>query len=480
MKRAWIIILLFVLSSLFLPLSHAQIVGPISGNCNTGNIKPVVQGLPATNTFVGSYPLCIITVYNTGLLTQPTLYTNLALGALSNPFTANADGSWLFFAAVGLGYDVTMSGGTPIAMPATLTIIDVFAGANANQPGTPTTAVQYNCAGSFCGSAGLEWINGTSTLNTINLTASGNETLTGNFTGGGTGTFAGAVNVASLVASGTGTFAGATVNGTLGLGNSLTVASTGAQTGYLNVSSGITTQSSVQLFGGVLTEETNDGYIKLKTNNHNVYIQAGPRTPSTLNADLTLNQPDIAEGGVTTTAGILLGVSGATDATSSGHCMFYSSSSYGVLRDSGFGCNGNIVFPLATSRIQWTSGANNGQLTSNTLTGNRQWGMPDAGGIVNVSLNNSFAVTASKRAVSGCTTGAAAGNACAAPITITWPGAFSNTSYAAGCTPNGLPTNFPSSPYVVTKSAGSMTVNYIAITAAAASWPSLDCWAQQD
>jgi len=96
------------------------------------------------------------------------------------------------------------------------------------------------------------------------------------------------------------------------------------------------------------------------------------------------------------------------------------------------------------------------------------------------TLNTGSAIFASKRNVSGCTTGASQGNACGTAITVTWPGSFADTNYSAGCTPVGAPTNYPGTPYVVTKAVGSMTVNYIAMTAAAASWPNLDCWATHD
>jgi hypothetical protein len=43
------------------------------------------------------------------------------------------------------------------------------------------------------------------------------------------------------------------------------------------------------------------------------------------------------------------------------------------------------------------------------------------------------------------------------------------------CTPSGGPTNLPSSPYVTTKTTSSITVNYFAITAAAATWAFVDC-----
>lgn len=106
-------------------------------------------------------------------------------------------------------------------------------------------------------------------------------------------------------------------------------------------------------------------------------------------------------------------------------------------------------------------------------------------GAVGMSLNSPTiaygSVYASVKNISGCTTGAVAGNQCASAITVTWPnGGFRDALYSAGCSTGGNPTNFPSAPFIVTKSAASMTVNYFAITGAAASWVSLDCWGVHD
>jgi hypothetical protein len=79
--------------------------------------------------------------------------------------------------------------------------------------------------------------------------------------------------------------------------------------------------------------------------------------------------------------------------------------------------------------------------------------------------------------VSGCTTAASTGGVCATPMTITWPFAFDSTSYKLTCTPVGAPTALPNTPYAVTLSVGSATLNYFAGNAVAASWPSVTCTA---
>jgi hypothetical protein len=77
----------------------------------------------------------------------------------------------------------------------------------------------------------------------------------------------------------------------------------------------------------------------------------------------------------------------------------------------------------------------------------------------------------------GCTTGSSAGNGCASAVTITWTTSFADTSYVPVCSGSGIASGVPSGPYVVTQSAGSMTVNYFAITASAAAYTTVNCWA---
>ncbi len=112
-----------------------------NGQCSKGGQTEVTQGLPATATqplsggvpavgtgVIGSYPSCLVTVYITGTLTLANPLFGNASGSQpqTNPFTANTDGSVLFFAASG-GYDVTYSGA---GMPAPVTLTDIQLGAS--------------------------------------------------------------------------------------------------------------------------------------------------------------------------------------------------------------------------------------------------------------------------------------------------------------------------------------------------------------
>lgn len=142
--------LLFPLLLLLSPLAAmAQTPGPLQGFCSVGGVKVSTSGMSSSTTVQGSYPNCTVTVYLTGTSTLAPIFTNGGSTPLSNPFTANANASWLFYAATGVGLDVTMSGGTPIPLPAPYTISGVFAGAvgsggggGAGNPAAPAFAVQ--------------------------------------------------------------------------------------------------------------------------------------------------------------------------------------------------------------------------------------------------------------------------------------------------------------------------------------------------
>lgn len=122
---------------------------PYNGWCMLGDQFPVTFGTPATLPFYGSFPQCTVSVYLTGTSNLATLYSSSTLTPLSNPFTANADSSYLFWAAVGIGYDVTVSGGSPYTMPVAKTTTDIYTG---NSSGTgleslTTTAPLTGCSG---------------------------------------------------------------------------------------------------------------------------------------------------------------------------------------------------------------------------------------------------------------------------------------------------------------------------------------------
>lgn len=105
---------------------------------------------------------------------------------------------------------------------------------------------------------------------------------------------------------------------------------------------------------------------------------------------------------------------------------------------------------------------------------------PPMSGFIGLNGQATSGYYVAKRGVAGCTTGSTQGSSCSTAITVAWPTAFADTNYSATCSPSGVPSGFPSAPYIASKATGSITVNYIALTAASASWPTLDCIAVHD
>jgi hypothetical protein len=94
-----------------IPLA-AQTYVATNGFCETGGKTVLTQGMASTTKVQQSYPGCSVTVWVHGsyLATKATLYSTDSGTSLANPFTANSDGSWQYYAAAGR-YDIQMSGG---------------------------------------------------------------------------------------------------------------------------------------------------------------------------------------------------------------------------------------------------------------------------------------------------------------------------------------------------------------------------------
>lgn len=131
-KVIWILVLLG--AGLLAGAASAQ-TQALQGFCTVGNVKAITQGTNSANTLQGSYPRCTVTVYLTGTTTKATIYSDNISTPLANPFTAGVNGSWLFYAVSFIGYDVVLSGGTPIAMPAPFTLTDVITGGSGGSNG---------------------------------------------------------------------------------------------------------------------------------------------------------------------------------------------------------------------------------------------------------------------------------------------------------------------------------------------------------
>ena len=152
-------ILLFLACLLALPAA-AQ-TAAFNGLCFDGGRSAVTQGSSSTNKLLGIIPSCTVTVYLTGTTTLATVYKDAIGTPLANPFTANnlsavAPGQWLFFASIGQGYDVVMSGGIPpLTYPASVTLVDLLVGGGGGSGGI-TQLTQDVLAGPGTGSLPAE------------------------------------------------------------------------------------------------------------------------------------------------------------------------------------------------------------------------------------------------------------------------------------------------------------------------------------
>jgi hypothetical protein len=127
MRKLLFTVLVILLLAMLKDSAQAQLPG-YNNFCQLGGKPVVTQGLNSTTLVQSAYPKCTVTVYNTGTLTLSTINSTPGGGALANPFQANIDGSFLFFASNTLCYDVVLSpstsGGIPV-MPSNFTYTDV-------------------------------------------------------------------------------------------------------------------------------------------------------------------------------------------------------------------------------------------------------------------------------------------------------------------------------------------------------------------
>lgn len=129
--------------------AHAQLANA-QGWCESGATVVISSGLQSTNQVQGSFPSCTVSVSIHGGGTA-TIYSTGSMTPLSNPFTAQTNGRWLFYAANG-EYDITMTGGG-LTSPVTYSDVWITNVTSGGSGGTPcvTTAnsIQYNNAGAF-------------------------------------------------------------------------------------------------------------------------------------------------------------------------------------------------------------------------------------------------------------------------------------------------------------------------------------------
>jgi len=105
-KLFWLVLLMVGLSG----GAFAQTYQKIQGFCENGGSTVTTDGRTSTTKVQRSYPSCTITVYDTGTTNLASIASNSSGTPKSNPFTADSDGYWSWFALAG-EYDVKMSGG---------------------------------------------------------------------------------------------------------------------------------------------------------------------------------------------------------------------------------------------------------------------------------------------------------------------------------------------------------------------------------
>lgn len=162
-----------------------------------GPVLAVAQGIRYQNTALisGGFPYATITVCTEPASGTPctplaSIYSDPGLSVpLSNPFTADANGNFGFFASPANTYHVQISGTgiTTYDIP----YITLGGGGGSTSPGSPTTSVQFNNSGVFGGDSTFEFNNSTKTLATQNQSNSGtittaSENVTGTLSLGGT------------------------------------------------------------------------------------------------------------------------------------------------------------------------------------------------------------------------------------------------------------------------------------------------------
>jgi hypothetical protein len=161
MKWLWAILLL--LSPV---LARAQTAAPISGFCVNGAKPAITSGLPSSNYNQNLIPRCTVQVFLAGSTNPATIYADQNKTPLTNPFTANTDGSWTFYVVApttqgtNQAYDVTLSGGIApnvYTLPRTLSSLSLGGGGGATPAAPPSGSFQLNLNNVFASDQLAMW-----------------------------------------------------------------------------------------------------------------------------------------------------------------------------------------------------------------------------------------------------------------------------------------------------------------------------------
>ncbi len=128
--------------------------------------------------------------------------------------------------------------------------------------------------------------------------------------------------------------------------------------------------------------------------------------------------------------------------------------------------------------IQFFPGSIHGCLGSSTLGSSQTWLLPNATGVLGLTLNKGPAFYQAKRGTAGCTTGPSVGGECATQVM--WATPFADANYSVSCQGTGENKNFPILGSVTAKTTGSITVQTRSLAAAPSSFAAIDCIAVHD
>ena len=116
---------------------------------------------------------------------------------------------------------------------------------------------------------------------------------------------------------------------------------------------------------------------------------------------------------------------------------------------------------------------------TSTLTANRQVKWVDSAGTVVETGSGASQPLQTRHGVGGCATSASIGAVCS--TTVTWTNTYLDTNYTTtGCIGVGITSGAPLIQGITTKASGSVTVQTIALTAAAAQFTNIECSAIHD
>jgi hypothetical protein len=165
------------------------------GYCEQGGKTVTVSSATSVTTWQQSYPACTVTVYDAGTANLSTVFSDNLGTPKGNPFTADANGFWFFYAS-NARYDVSFSGGG-IAVPYTYS--DVLLFDNTGATGITTLGAQTGLVQTFANDTNVTM---TSAANTHTLGWTGQLAVARGGTGAATFTANGALlgNGAAAVA----------------------------------------------------------------------------------------------------------------------------------------------------------------------------------------------------------------------------------------------------------------------------------------